>query len=58
MGNLLIVQSKVKEVAKKGKLRMSGDAVDRISKAVEEIIKKAGERAKANKRQTIKPADV
>jgi histone H3/H4 len=58
MGELLVVQSKVKELAKKLKLRMAGDAVGAISKAVEEVVKAAAVRAKANKRQTIKASDI
>jgi histone H3/H4 len=58
MGDLLVVQSKVKELAKKLKLRMSGDAVGEISKAVEGLVKKAADRAKGNKRMTIKASDV
>lgn len=58
MGELLIVQSKVKAVAKKKGFRFSGDAVKVLSKTVEEVVTKAGQRAKANKRQTIKASDL
>ena len=58
MGDLLVVQSKVRDLAKKAKLRLSGDAVGELSKKVEDIMKAAGARAKANKRQTIKAADL
>ena len=58
MGDLLVVQSKVREVVKKSKLRLSGDAVEALSKRVHTLINEAGQRAKANKRQTIKASDL
>tara|TARA_Y100000588_G_C13351821_1_gene542759 strand:- start:268 stop:444 length:177 start_codon:yes stop_codon:yes gene_type:complete len=58
MGDMLVVQSKVRELAKKSKLRLSGDAVASLSKRVEGLLKEAGVRAKANKRQTIKASDI
>ncbi len=61
MGDLLVVQSKVKETAKKvgGKdLRFSGDAVKALSDKVVGILKDAAVRAKANGRKTVKPQDL
>ncbi len=58
MADILVVQSKVRGLAKKAKLRLAGDAVAEISKNVEWLIKKAGDRAKANRRQTIKASDI
>lgn len=58
MAEILVVQSKVKALAKKKGFRCSGDAVGAISKVVEDAVIKAGARAKANKRQTIKASDV
>jgi len=58
MGNLLVVQSKVKEVAKKKGFRFGADAVTALSKCVETCVTKAGERAKANRRQTIQAKDL
>ena len=61
MGDLLVVQSKVKEVAKKvgGKdLRFSGDDVKALSDKVAAILKEAASRAKANGRKTVKPQDL
>ena len=58
MADLYVVQSKIRELAKKANLRMSGDAVEVISKRVEGIVKEAGARAKGNKRQTIKSQDI
>lgn len=58
MAELLVVQSKVRDQVKKAKLRLSGDAVEALSRAVADLINKAGARAKANKRQTIKASDI
>ena len=61
MGELLVVQSKVKEHAKKvgGKdLRFSGDAVKALSDRVGTLLKEAANRAKQNGRKTVKPQDL
>jgi len=58
MAETLVVQSKVRALAKSLKCRFSGDAVDELSKLVSAAIKKASERAKGNKRQTIKASDI
>ena len=51
----LIVKSKIKEVVK---LRVSVDLPEALNKKIEEILKKAEERAKANHRTTILPQDI
>ncbi len=58
MAETLVVQSKVRALAKKKGFRFSGDAVDALSKLVENAVVAAGARAKANKRQTIKSSDI
>jgi len=58
MAETLVVQSKVRALAKKLKCRFSGDAVDALSDLVASAIDKASKRAKANKRQTIKASDI
>jgi histone H3/H4 len=58
MAEILVIQSKVRDQVKKAKLRLSGDAVEALSKAVADLIQRAGVRAKANKRQTIKASDI
>lgn len=58
MAETLVVQSKVRALAKKKGFRFSGEAVDALSKLVENAVVAAGNRAKANKRQTIKAADI
>ncbi len=58
MAEILVVQSKVKQFAKKKKMRFSGDAVTALSKCVEDCVTQAAARAKANRRQTIKASDI
>ena len=58
MAEVYVVQSKIKALAKKKKMRFSGDAVGALSKSVEATVTKAAERAKANKRLTIKASDI
>ena len=57
MSDILIVQSKVKEVIKKQGCNTASDAVDAMSKQVEGMIKKAIDRCKANGRKTVKATD-
>ncbi len=52
----LIVKSKIKEVVKD--MRVSIELAEALNKKVEEILKKAAERAKANHRTTILPQDI
>ncbi len=58
MGDLLVVQSKVREIIKKNKMNASGTAVEALSKAVEELVKKACKRADANHRKTVQDRDI
>ncbi len=53
----LIVKNKIKDVLPK-ELRISSDLPEELNKKIEEMIKKAGERAKANHRTTILPQDI
>ncbi len=55
---ILIVQSKVKDLIKKQQAQCSADAIDTFSDMVERAVKKAVERAKANGRVTVKPQDI
>jgi len=52
----LIVKSKIKEVVKD--MRVSVELAEALNKKIEEILKKAEERAKANHRTTILPQDI
>jgi len=56
----VIIRSKIREaIPKEAKdIRLSADLVKELDKKVEEILKKAVERAKANHRTTILPQDI
>jgi histone H3/H4 len=58
MGDVLVVQSKVREVVKNADANMSGDFVDTLSKKVEEMVNQAVNRAKANGRKTVRGYDL
>jgi len=52
----LVVRSKARECCKG--MRVSGDFFDALDKEVENLLKKAVKRAKANGRSTLRPADL
>ena len=56
MAELLVVRSKIKEVAKG--MNVAGDFAEALSKKVEELIQQACERARANGRRTVQPKDL
>ncbi len=58
MAEMLVVQSKIKALAKKKKMSMGADAVTELSKEVACLVDRAAERAKANGRKTIKGRDM
>lgn len=58
MGELLVVQSKVKEVAKNANMNTAGDFGGALSTKVEGMVKEAVNRAKANGRKTIRGCDL
>ncbi len=58
MGDALVVKSKVRAWAKKKKMNLGGDAVDALNKEIVRLVDRASERAKANRRSTIKGRDV
>ena len=58
MGEILVVQSKVREMIKGDGCSTSADAVEALSGEVTRIIKKAIERTKANGRKTVKGSDI
>ena len=55
-GDLIISKSRTKAAAKG--YNVSSDFYGALDRAVRVIIKNAGDRAKANKRKTLKPADL
>ena len=58
MGEMLVVKSKIKEYIAKKKLRMGGDAVDVLNKEVARLLDRAVERAKEDKKGTVKSRHV
>lgn len=55
---VLVVASKVKETIKKHKCMTSSEFIPALSEVVHELIAKAAERAKANKRSTLRAKDL
>jgi histone H3/H4 len=53
-----VVQSKVKELVKKSKMKCSSDVIDAMNRVVAQHIQKGVERAKANGRKTLRAADL
>lgn len=58
MADMLVVKSKIREYAKKKKMNLGGDAVAALTKEVQKLVDRAAERAKANRRSTIKGRDI
>jgi histone H3/H4 len=54
----LVVKSIKEVLPKDSDLRVSADLPEALNKKIEDLIKKAAERAKANHRTTILPQDV
>jgi len=52
---MLIVKAKIKETTE---LNVAGDFADALDKKVEELIKEAEKRAKANGRRTVRADDL
>jgi histone H3/H4 len=52
----LIIVSNIKKVAKK--INISSDVPDALNKRIEQMIKEAVERAKANNRKTLQGKDI
>jgi len=52
-----VYASRMKDFAKQMEMRVSGEAMDIINGLLEEMMKKAAERAKANGRKTIQKQD-
>ncbi|GMV83518.1 MAG: hypothetical protein AMXMBFR7_47020 [Planctomycetota bacterium] len=54
----LVVGSKVKNYVKSKGLKSSGELIDAVSACVACCLDKAVDRAKANKRSTVRPGDL
>lgn len=55
---ILIVQSKVKDIIKKKNFQCSAEAIEAFSAVLEDTVNKAINRAKANGRKTVKAQDI
>ncbi len=53
---MLVVKSKLKEAV--GECNLSGDFAEALDKKVEELVKKAAERAESNNRKTVMAKDL
>jgi histone H3/H4 len=58
MGDMLVVQSKVREQVKRNKANMASGFVDALSRVVGHKIEQAVRRAKSNKRKTVRADDL
>jgi len=56
MAEMVVVRSKIKELAEG--MNVASDFAEALNDEVTELIKKACERAKANKRSTVQPRDL
>jgi len=54
----LVVQSKVKELVKKGKMKCSSDVIAAMNTLIQQSVDKGIARAKANGRKTLRAADL
>lgn len=54
----LVVQSKVKNLVKKAKMKCSSDVINGLSHVIAHTLNKGVERAKANGRKTLRAADL
>jgi histone H3/H4 len=58
LAEILVVQSKVREMIKAKGCSTSADAVEALSAEVNRLINRAIERTKANGRKTVKGSDI
>ena len=54
----LVVASKVKAIIKEKGCQTSSDALDALNAHIHELLGRAVQRAKDNKRSTVKPQDI
>lgn len=53
---MIVVKAKIKEIA--GDFNVAGDVAEALNKKVEQVVRDACERAKANNRKTIMAKDL
>lgn len=58
MGDILVVNSKVKDYIKAEGCQTAGDVAEALSKYVQDALKTAVGRAKANGRKTVRGTDI
>jgi histone H3/H4 len=58
VAEILVVQSKIREMIKAKGCSTSQDAVDALSAEVQRIVNRAVDRTKANGRKTVKGSDI
>lgn len=58
MTELLVVNSRVREVVKKLNMNISANFAEELSDKVEEIIREAVNRAEANNKKTVRGCDL
>ena len=58
MSDMLVVSSKVRAYLKSKGVKMSGELPAAVNKQLMGVLDSAAERAKGNKRSTVKPQDV
>jgi len=58
VADILVVQSKIREMIKAKGCSTSADAIDTLSAEVQRIVNRAVERTKANGRKTVKGSDI
>jgi len=58
MGESLVVGSKVKDAVRSAGCNCGGDFVDALSSRVQEEVRRAADRAKANGRKTVRANDL
>lgn len=54
----LVVKSKVRDLVKKKKMNMGADAMGALDKEITRLVDRAAQRAKENRRSTVKGRDI
>jgi histone H3/H4 len=58
VGEILVVQSKIRDMIKAQGCSTSASAIESLSTEIERMVKKAVERTKGNGRKTVKGQDI
>jgi hypothetical protein len=57
-GAALVVQSKLRDLVRKGKMKCSSDVIAEMNTVITQLITRGIERAKSNGRKTLRGADL